>query len=165
MVPSPSEPLQQPAKLRLNRRFQACAAKPGDELYPNGIFEFNVTRLLAFIRAHAERFPIELVELTEMPDFGPGEHLNEAAILASDLSRPILLAEITPGRYNVIDGHHRLARARREGLRRMPVHRVRCPEHLAFLTSARAYEKYVEYWNSKLALLQRSARRVRLRNG
>ena len=150
MVPSPSEPPQQPAKLRLNRRFQPCAAEPGDELYPNGIFEFNVTRLLAFIRAHTEQFPVELVELTEIRDYGAAQNLDEAAILASDLSRPILLAEIAPGGYNVIDGHHRLAKARREGLRRMPVHRVRCPEHLPFLTSARAYETYVEYWNSKL---------------
>jgi hypothetical protein len=60
----------------------------------------------------------------------------------------------------VIDGHHRLAKARREGVRRIPVHRVRCPEHLAFLTSARAYEAYVEYWNSKLDPVPRSPRRV-----
>jgi hypothetical protein len=164
MTPSSSEPLQEPAKLQLDRRFQPCAADPGDELYPNGIFEFNVTRLLTFIRAHAERFPIELVELTDIPDYGAGENLDEAAILASDLSRPILLAEIAPGRYNVIDGHHRLAKAHREGLRRMPVHRVRCPEHLGFLTSARAYEAYVEYWNSKLDSVPRNTRRVRRRN-
>lgn len=161
MAASPSEPFREPAKLRLNRRFQPCAAEPGDELYPNGIFEFNVTRLLAFIRAHTERFPVELVELTDIPDYGAGENLDEAAILASDLSHPILLAEIAPDCYNVIDGHHRLAKARREGLRRMPVHRVRCPEHLAFLTSARAYETYIEYWNAKIDPDPRSTRRVR----
>jgi hypothetical protein len=150
--------------LQLNRRFQPCAAEAGDELYPNGIFEFNVTRLLAFIRAHTERFPVELVELTDIADYGASENLNDAAILASDLSHPILLAEIAPGRYSVIDGHHRLAKARREGLCRMPVHRVRCPEHLAFLTSVRAYETYVEYWNSKIDPVPRSVRRVRPRS-
>ena len=163
MNPSPSEP-QEPAKLQLDRLFRPCAAEPGDELYPNGIFEFNVTRLLAVIRAHTQRFPIELIELTDIPDYGAGEKFDEATILASDLSRPLLLAEIAPGRYNVIDGHHRLTKARREGLYRMPVHRVRCPEHLFFLTSARAYEAYVEYWNSKLDGVAQCARGVRARN-
>ena len=90
--------------------------------------------------------------------------LMKPQILESDLSRPILLAEIAPGRYNVIDGHHRLAKACRQGLCRMLVHRVRCPEHIAFLTSALAYEAYVEYWNSKLDVRPRSTRRVRGRN-
>jgi hypothetical protein len=63
----------------------------------------------------------------------------------------------------VIEGNHRVAKARREGLRRIPAHRLRCPEHVAFLTSTRAYETYVEYWNSKLdGGSSRSRRRRRL---
>ncbi len=57
----------------------------------------------------------------------------------------VVLAEIAPGCYNLIDGHHRVAKARREGMRSVPAHRVRCPEHVAFLTSVRPYETYVEY--------------------
>jgi hypothetical protein len=105
---------------------------------------------LAVIHAHTERFPTESVELVDIPDYGGSGSLDEAAIGAADVSRPILLAEIAPYRYNVIAGNHRVAKARREGLRRIPVHRLRCPEHVAFLTSTRAYETYVEYWNSKL---------------
>ena len=40
---------------------------------------------------------------------------------------------IAPDRYNVIDGIHRLAKARRERLRRTLVHRLRCPHHVASL--------------------------------
>lgn len=164
MPTSSSEPFQAFAELQLDPGFQPCGVEPGDELYPNGIFEFNVTRLLAFIGAHPERFPIESMELTDI-DFGRGANPDQAAILESDLSRPILLAEIAPGRYNdVIDGHHRLAKAHRQGPCRMLVHRVRCPEHIAFLTSTRAYEAYVEYWNSKLDVGPQSTRRVRGRN-
>ncbi len=36
------------------------------------------------------------------------------------VSRPILLAEIAPGLYNVIDGDHRLARARRDSAQTVP---------------------------------------------
>lgn len=150
MTVSPSALLRRPAVLRLNPRFQPCSVKPGDELYPNGIFEFNITRLLAFIQTRAEQFPTEFVELVGIPDYGRSSSLDETALDAADLSRPIVLAEIAPDRYNVIDGNHRVAKARREGLRRIPALRLRCPEHVAFLTSTRAYEVYVEYWNSKL---------------
>jgi hypothetical protein len=135
--------------LKLDRTFQACVPEDGDELFPNGIFEFNITRLLAFIDDHTDRFPVESVAVVEIPNFG-GSTLNEKAIVAADLARPILMAEIAPGRYNVIDGHHRLANARRENVAVIPVRRFGCPEHAAFLTSDRAYEKYVEYWHSKL---------------
>ncbi len=137
------------SKLKLDAKFEPCPPEAGDELYPNGIFEFNISRLLAFIHTHPERFPVEPVALADIPNYGDGD-LDDAAIGSADLSRPIVLAEIAPGRYNVIDGHHRIAKARREGVLTLTCHRLRCPEHVAFLTSATAYEKYVEYWNSKV---------------
>jgi hypothetical protein len=98
--------VETPPKLRRDRRFQPCPTEPGDELYPNGIFEFNITRLLGFVTAHLERFPIEAVELTDIPKYGSEDGLDEATVQAADLSRPILLAEIAPGLYNLVDGHH-----------------------------------------------------------
>jgi hypothetical protein len=136
-------------KLKFDKKFQPCAAEPGDELYPNGIFVFNISRLLAFVQAHPDRFPVEQIELADIPDYG-GSHLDEASIRAADLSRPILLAEIAPGRYNVIDGHHRIAKARHDGARTVAGQRLWCPEHVRFLTSSTAYQKYIDYWNSKV---------------
>ena len=92
----------------------------GDEMYPNGIFEFNITRLLAFVQEHADRFLVERVELSEFRDYGKSPHLNEETVRLADLSRPILLAEMAPGRYSVIDGNHRLAKARRQGAAVLP---------------------------------------------
>lgn len=66
------------------------------------------------------------------------------------MNRHCLGAEIAPGRYNLINGHHRVAHARREGARTLPAYKLRCPHHVPFLTSLQAYERYVEYWNSKL---------------
>lgn len=143
-------PTGKPVRLRRDPRFQPCATEPGDELYPNGIFEFNISRLIAFISAHPERFPTETVELSEIPDYGSSKRLDDAAIQAADLSRPVLLAEIAPARFSLIDGHHRVAKARRMLSSTITAHRVRCPDHVNFLTFALAYEKYVEYWNSKL---------------
>ncbi len=137
--------------MRLERDpcFRACEALDGDEIFANGIFEFNITRLLAYIGT-AGGFRTEMVALDDMPDAGQSARLNELTILAADLSRPVILAEIAPSRYNLIDGHHRVAKARREGVPNIRAYRIGCPEHVAFLTSARAYETYVEYWNSKV---------------
>jgi hypothetical protein len=156
MTIDPSEGRQEPAKLRLDRHFKPCPSEPGDELYANGIFEFNISRLNAFIGANVERFPIELVELADIPDYGHSNTLDENAIEAADLSRPILLAEIAPDRYNLIDGHHRMARARRGRVHSIPAYRLRCPAHVAFLTSIRAYQAYVGYWNDKVDAISRA---------
>ena len=138
-----------PIKLKLDRTFQPCSEAPGDELYPNGTFVFNITRLLAFVETHPHAFPVGSVSLADIPDYGGADRLDAEAIRNADLRRPILLAEISPGHYNVIDGHHRIARARRERAGVLPAVRIRCPHHIVFLTSARAYKAYVEYWNSK----------------
>ena len=143
-----------PAKLKLNKKFQPCAAEPDDELYPNGIFLLNISRLLAFINAYPERFTVEPIEVAELTHYAE-EPSNKEAIRTANLSRPIVLAEISPGLYNLIDGHHRVARARRDGVRILSGWRIRCPEHVAFLTSTMAYEKYVEYWNGKVKDLRR----------
>lgn len=139
-----------PSKLKFDKKFQPCAAGPGDELFRNGIFEFNVSRLLAFIAAHAEQYPVASIEVAEIPDYGSND-LDEEAVSAANLLRPVLLAEIAPDRFNLIDGNHRLARARRDGALTLAAWRVRCPQHVAFLTTTVAYEKYVEYWNSKVS--------------
>jgi hypothetical protein len=104
-APDSNSPLVPHRRLKLNRQFQPCTAQPGDELYLNGIFEFNITRLLAFIEAQPQQWSPQSVELAEIPQHGGDSHLDPDAIAAADLSRPILLAEISPGLYNVIDGN------------------------------------------------------------
>lgn len=45
--------------LRLDKTFQPCPAEPDDELYPNGIFEFNINELTAaYARNLASTAPI-----------------------------------------------------------------------------------------------------------
>jgi hypothetical protein len=160
MPSSPAKNYPRPTKLKLDKTFQPCPLDEGDEAYPNGIFEFNITRLIAFIDAHPEGFPLEPIPVVDIPDYG-SLRLNEATICSADLSRPVLLAEIAPWRYNLIDGHHRVAKARRDGLPTVHAQRIACPRHLPFLTSTMAYEKYVEYWNSKLKEMHRHSSKRR----
>jgi hypothetical protein len=46
--------LSLPPNLKLDKKFQPCPLDEGDEAYPNGIFVFNIIRLLATIDAHPE---------------------------------------------------------------------------------------------------------------
>jgi hypothetical protein len=150
-----------PAKLKLAKSFVPCRIDAGDEVFRNGIFEFNITRLSAFVEVQPERFAIESVTVASIPGYGHS-HLDRATVAAADLSRPVLFAEIAPGRFNLIDGNHRMGRARRDGVPTVMARKVSCPHHVAFLTSMRAYEAYVEYWNGKVKDMQPSRRKVAL---
>jgi hypothetical protein len=70
-----------------------------------------------------------------------------------------VLAEISPGVYNLIDGHHRMEKARRLGIAKLRAYKLQARQHLAFLISKRAYFSYVEYWNNKLKDNQSIAKR------
>ena len=67
-----------------------------------------------------------------------------------EISRPVILAEISPGRYNLIDGNHRMEKARRMGMESLPAYKLNAEQHIRFLISRKAYVAYVEYWNGKL---------------
>ena len=160
MAANQLDPSAVPARLKRRKTFEPCTVDAGDEFYANGIFEFNITRLLAFIDARPEQYPVGSIAVADIPNYGDTGK-DESTVRSADLSRAILLAEIAPGFYNLIDGNHRIARARRDGVLAVPVRRVRCPDHVPFLTSTFAYEKYVEYWNSKVKTMQTEAVRKR----
>lgn len=144
---------QHPRQLKLDKAFTAISVDEDDELFPNGIFEFNVTKMLAFVETNADKFSIETIEVEPLRGYS-SETLDENTIRRADVTKPILLAEISPGRFNVIDGNHRVERAGRDGLKTVPGRRIGAEQHLSFLTSVRAYEAYVGYWNSKLNELE-----------
>ena len=43
------ERLQSAKKLKADDNFTPCPINDGDELYPNGIFVFNITKMLSFL--------------------------------------------------------------------------------------------------------------------
>jgi hypothetical protein len=136
-------------KLKVDKRFQAMKVDVEDELFRNGIFEFNITKLIAFIFANPEQFPAEFVALDTL--WESPNRLTTEPVQPIDLSIPIILAEISPGRINVIDGNHRVEEARSKGIKALPAYKLRPEQHHRFLTSENAYKKYVQYWNSKVA--------------
>lgn len=133
-------------KLKINKNFKPCTIDDGDELYPNGIFVYNITKMAEFIQNQKITCEEVLVR-----DYSRGsskfkvEHLE-----AVDVAKPVIVAEISPGRYNVIDGNHRMEKARRLGLEKIKAYKLSPEQHLQFLTTENGYRAYIAYWNSKL---------------
>lgn len=92
-------------KCRLNRNFRLLPLDEGEECFANGIFVFNITKLLAHIEANLGDSPVEEVEVLPLTNYNP-IHFNAETVKNVDCSRPVILAEIVPNSFNVIDGHH-----------------------------------------------------------
>lgn len=151
-----------PRALTFDPDFVPCALEREDEYLVNGIFVFNITRLIGYIGIHREEFAIIDIDVNYYNGLQASEKLNEDYVEQADLSRPVILAEIAPDRYemgmevdptnyyargyNLIDGHHRVAKAHRSGIKILKAYVVRMEQHIDFL--ARGYEKYVDYWVS-----------------
>ena len=134
--------------LKVDNDFTPCPVAAGDELFPNGIFEFNITKMLEYIQKNPDGIILEEIAVS---DFHKGfSSINEPHMDSVEISRAVILAEISPGQYNLIDGSHRMEKARRMGIKSMQAYRLNVEQHMRFLTSKKAYVAYIEYWNSKL---------------
>lgn len=135
-------------KLILDKHFIPCRVDNGDELFPNGIFEFNVTKILEYILNNPDKITLEEVAVANFPkDFSS---INESHMSSVEIYSPVILLEISPLKYNLIDGNHRMEKARREGITRIQAYKLNVDQHMKFLTNKKAYAAYIDYWNSKL---------------
>ena len=132
-----------------------------EEWYPNGIFNYNVSRLIKDLAADenekdsrapwlntAVKVPVSVKEAIDHCH-GLG-HLEEEHIQAADLDRPLIFIELAPDSFNLIDGHHRLEKARRQGITELPAWMVFAHAAIHYLGSEAEYSRYVGYWNSKI---------------
>lgn len=153
-----------PRKLEIDPNYKACPIEPGHEYLRNGIFVFNITRMWEQIEQHPEDYKLMEIETAAYNSGILLSGLNQESIEQADINRPIILAEIAPDRwesgtgvpendfyirgYNLIDGHHRLAKGIKHGVPMLKAYVLRMEQHLEFM--AEGYETYVDYWNGKL---------------
>jgi hypothetical protein len=134
--------------LTIDKNFKPAPMDDGDELYPNGIFMFNITKMIEYLKEHHDEIAPEIISVKASRNvfLKPNEdHIN-----TTDITIPIILAEISPGRYNVIDGNHRIEKAYRSNVESILAYKLSPEQHMPFLTSVKAYHAYIDYWNSKI---------------
>ncbi len=140
-----------PRTLIPDPEFTPAVLREGDEYYANGIFEFNITMILEYIRSNPDQFKPENISVPEFNnDFSV---IDESYIDSVTFSEPVILAEIAPERFNLIDGNHRMEKAKRLGLKVIMAYKLSPVHHVMFLTSQNSYDKYISYWNDKLVEL------------
>ena len=134
--------------LKVDSNFTPFPVVAGDEMFPNGFFEFNITKMLEYIQKDPDSIVLEEVDVQ---NFSKGfSSINESHMESVEILQPVILAEISPGQYNLIDGNHRMEKARRLGIKKIQAYKLNVEQHIRFLTSKEAYVAYIEYWNSKL---------------
>lgn len=122
----------------------------GDEIYRNGIFKFNVSRILEHIVNGKLNPETEYININEWLKIHGHGSVNEEHLPTVDTTKPILQAEIRPGRFEIIDGNHRFEKTYREGVAFIYSYKLTGEQLIPFFTEKRGYETFVEYWNSKL---------------
>ena len=134
--------------------------KDRTEWYPNGIFNYNISRMIKDLQNHelsndnksflnsVFKAPVSVSEAIKR-SYG-GRELQEKHIDQADITRPLIYVEIAPDGYNLIDGNHRLAKAKRDGIDTLEAYFMPAHTAIHYLGSEKEYSKYVEYWNSKI---------------
>ncbi len=134
--------------LKIQNRFIPCSIDDGDEFFANGIFVFNITKMIDYIQNNLKDIALTKVAVGDYSQ-APSS-IDESHLDTVEIGRPVILAEIVPGRYNLIDGHHRIEKARRMGIDSIQAYKMTVKYHMKFLTDKKAYATYIKYWNSKL---------------
>jgi hypothetical protein len=138
--------------LNYDEGFEPCLIDEGDEYMPNGIFIFNITKMNRYVKENIDLFPLATIKISKLNANLP---VKECHIDSADVTKPVTIAEISPGRYNLIDGRHRVAKSGRQGLSTVRAYILEPKHHIRFLSDVKGYKVYVEYWNDKLNELTR----------
>ncbi|MHC1762555.1 MAG: hypothetical protein AB9917_24140 [Negativicutes bacterium] len=140
-------------QIKLDKKYVPLPVRDGDEIYPNGIFNFGITRMLEDICSG--RLDVEKEQINVQEWFKTHCHssVNEEHLPTVDVSNPVIQAEIRPGTFEIIDGNHRMERARRDGIKLINSYKMRGEQLVPYFSDLRGYKAFVEYWNSKLRML------------
>ncbi len=141
----------------------------GDEYFRNGIFFFNITCMAEDIAAGVCEHEKHQTGVALWHDASTKEPIDDEFVEPADLSKPVIIAEISPDKlayypeldpadwrlrgYHLIDGWHRIEKASRHGIKELDACIVPMEAHIRYMYSG--FGQYAEYWKDKLTELLR----------
>lgn len=137
-------------RIKLDKNFIPLPNDVGDEIYPNGIFNFSISRILEHIASGKLKAEEEQINVGEWFKLHIRGAVNEEHLTKVNVRKPVIQAEIRPDRFEIIDGNHRMERAFREGVEFIDSYRLKGEQLLPYFADERGYKAFIEYWNSKL---------------
>ena len=137
--------------MNLNKNYIPCTSKENDEIFRNGIFRFNISKMLQDIYSGQLIADKEDIDLKQWFRFhGHSSSLNEAHLTTVDIDKRIIQAEIRPGIFSIIDGNHRIEKAYRLEVSSIQSYKLMGEQLVPYFITTHGYRAFVEYWNSKL---------------
>lgn len=122
----------------------------GDEVYPNGIFHINITKIQEHIKDGTLVVEEELVSVRGCFTSHYRGSVNEDHLPTVEVGKTIIQAEIRPDHFEVIDGNHRLEKAYRQGTEYVNSYRLQGEQLLPYFINENGYIAFIDYWNRKL---------------
>ena len=121
------------------------------EIYKNGIFNFFISKILEDIEngiftPKKERINIKKWKNTHFTN----DSLNEEHLKTVNTRKPIIQAEISISKFEIIDGNHRFEKAFRDGRKTINTYKIYGEELISYFYDKQGYECFIKYWNSKL---------------
>ena len=137
-------------KLRINPNFIPCELKHDEECYQNGIFRFNISRIIEDIESGKLQVEKELIDVSQWFKKHCMGDVNEDHMPNVMLSKPVIQAEIKSGFFEIIDGHHRMKKALRENVQYIDSYKLKGPQLLDYFIDEKGYRAFIGYWNDWL---------------
>ncbi len=78
--------LVNPVMLKIDNNYNPCPVDDDDEIYPNGIFEFNITKMISHVQKNPESYPLETVAVEDI--YNGLSSVNESHMKNVEISRP-----------------------------------------------------------------------------
>ena len=116
-----------------------------EQKYPmgteSGSLLWNIGRMLE----DAAAFRVVSRSITELAEGNPF-HGDPEYAMETDLTKPLILAELQEGKYKLLDGNHRLYKARALHVDRLPVYFLTREEHIRYIENyeEETYRKIME---------------------
>ncbi|WP_062105435.1 hypothetical protein [Bacillus niameyensis] len=143
--------MSQSRMMHVKKLYEPCPVKENDEIFRNGVFHFNISRILEDIHSGKLVVDKEYIDINEWFKWhGHHSSLNEDHLSTVNIDSIIVQAEISPGIFSIIDGNHRMEKAFRLGNPSIYSYKLRREQLIPYFITEKGYQAFVEYWNSKL---------------
>ncbi|WP_371017742.1 hypothetical protein [Pseudalkalibacillus sp. JSM 102089] len=137
-------------KIQMNKNYIPLPYDIGDEVFRNGFFHFNISRIVEHIQSGILEVELDTIEVKDWFKHHLHSRINEEYLPTVDVNKPIIQAEIRPNMYEIIDGNHRIEKAYRENIPTIQSYKLKGEQLLSYFTEKQRYVAYVEYWNLKI---------------
>lgn len=105
----------------------------------NGILIWDVTSILEDIEQHPDSYTIQTLSTALLADHNDAR-VSHTRAMASDLTKPLVVAELSKDHLLLIDGNHRLYKARTLGLENIPCYYLSQRQQQHFIVHFRPSE-------------------------